>query len=177
MTPFVTHRTAVIPLPSRRAWLPVDTLAARAEHTQGSLALSYSLPAGLSAHPRTTALVLLPHGTPKGCTAGMEVWAATFIQAVVEVIASDRPLAQMVRWTSRRVYADIAQRQRWVARHRGSSGVRSKRHQVATVRVCQPFAGCAEVAARVVFGRRSRAVAARLDMVNDRWVCTAITFG
>jgi hypothetical protein len=29
----------------------------------------------------------------------------------------------------------------------------------------------------VTFGARSRAVAARLDYVNGRWLCTAISFG
>lgn len=171
-----------LPLPTRRAWLPIDSLdRSRADggggYTQGALALSYPLPGGVTAAPQTTALVVVPHGTPTSPDGEMETWAATFIQAVVEVIASDRPLTQLIRWTNRRVYAEIAERQRQVARHRGATGVRSARHHVATVRVCRPFTGCAEVAARVTFGPRSRAVAARLDYIHGRWLCTAIRFG
>jgi fermentation-respiration switch protein FrsA (DUF1100 family) len=166
-----------LPLPGRRGWLPVDSLSQPAEYTQGSLALSYRLPAGVSADPQTTALVLLPHGARDGSGGTMEAWAARFIQAVIEVIASDRPVSQLVRWTSRRVYADIAERQRRVAEHRRARATRSCRQHVATVRVSRPTGGCAEVAARVTFGARSRAVAARLDYVNGRWLCTAISFG
>ena len=179
MTLSLSRPTSVLPLPlpGRRAWLPVDSLRGRAEYTQGALALSYPLPEGLTADPQTTALVVVAHGARNGSGGGTEAWAATFIQAVIEVIASDRPVTQLVRWTSRPVYIEIAQRQRHVARHRSATGVRSNRQQVATVRVCRPLEGCAEVAARVTFGPRSRAVAARLDYVNDRWVCTAISFG
>jgi len=175
----LVQATSVQPLPlrNRRAWLPIDSLADRGSYTQGSLALSYPLPGGVTADPRTTALVVVPHGTQAHDGAGMEAWAASFIQAVVEVIAGDRPVTQLVRWTSRGVYAEITQRQRRVARHRSAAGMRTSRQHVATVRVCRPAAGCAEVAARVTFGPRSRAVAARLDYVHGRWLCTAIRFG
>jgi hypothetical protein len=166
-----------MPLPVRRTWLPADGLESSPGYTQGALALTYPMTHGTSADPRTTALVVVPHGGGYGSTAGMEAWAATFMQAIVEVIASDRPVTQLVRWTSRRVYAEIVQRQRRVARHRSAATTRSSRQHVATVRVCRPAEGCAEVAARVTFGARSRAIAARLEYVRDRWMCTAIDFG
>jgi uncharacterized protein DUF6459 len=166
-----------IPLPGRRTWRPVDSLHRPSDYAQGALALSYSLPAGTSAHPEATALVVLPHGTTQGRHDDMEAWAAAFVQAVVEVIASDRPVTQLVRWTNRRVYTEIAERQRRVAQHRTPAASRTTRHHVATVRVCRPGPDCAEVAARVTFGPRSRAVAARLDYRGDRWMCTAIDFG
>ena len=163
-----------MPLPARRDWLAADSLNRSAGYTQGALALSYPMTPGTSADPRTTALVVVPHGARHGSDGGMEAWAATFIQAIVEVIASDRPVTQLVRWTNRRVYAEILQRQRRVARHRSPTATRSSRQHVATVRVCRPAEGCAEVAARVTFGPRSRAIAARLEYVKDRWMCTAI---
>ncbi len=178
MNTSTSHPTALrpVPLPGRRTWQPADSLGPPSEYTQGALALTYPLAAGTAADPQTTALVLVPHGARPGTNAGMEAWAATFIQAVVEVIASDRPVSQLVRWTSRRVYAEIAGRQRRVARHRGTTATRSCRQHVATVRVYRPTGASAEVAARVIFGPRSRAVAARLDYVNGRWLCTAISF-
>lgn len=165
-----------MPLPARRVWLPADSLNRSAGYTQGALALSYPMTPEMTADPQTTALVVVPHGARHGSSGGMEAWAATFIQAIVEVIASDRPVTQLVRWTSRRVYAEIMHRQRRVAQHRGTTATRSCRQHVATVRVCRPGENCAEVAARVVFGPRSRAIAARLDYVNGRWMCTAIAF-
>ena len=166
-----------VPLPARRTWLPADSLTGPAQYTQGALALSYPLTHQTASDPQTTALVVVPHGARHGSSGGIEAWAATFIQAIVEVIASDRPVTQLVRWTSRRVYLEISRRQRLVAQHRGATGVRSSRQHVATVRVCRPAEGCAEVAARVVFGPRSRAVAARLDYIKGRWICTAILLG
>jgi uncharacterized protein DUF6459 len=181
MAPSMTHPASLkplpLPLPGRRAWRPIDSLDQPAGYTQGALALSYPLTAGTNADPQTTALVVVAHGDQRDQHGDMEVWAATFIQAVVEVIASDRPLTQLIRWTSRPVYAQIMQRQRRVAQHRSNTGTRSSRQHVATVRVFRPTAGCAEIAARVTFGPRSRAVAARLDYVNERWLCTAISLG
>lgn len=168
---------APVPMPGRRTWRPVDSLHRRSDYTQSTFALSYPMQTGAPADPQTSALVVVPHGGTHGSTGGMEAWAATFVQAVVEVIASDRPVTQLIRWTSRRVYAEISQRQRRVAQHRSATSTRSCRQHVATVRICRPAAGSAEVAARVVFGPRSRAVAVRLDYVNGRWMCTAICFG
>lgn len=170
----LVHR---LPLAKHRTWQQVDGLGGAGQHTQGALALTYPLPAGLEAEPRPSALVVVPHGAQATATAGSEAWAATFIQAVVEVIASDRPLTQLVRWTNRAVYADIAKRQKVVARHKGSTRLRPSRQQVATVRVSRPAPGCAEIAARITIGARSRAVAARLDYLQDRWLCTDIQFG
>ena len=34
-----------------------------------------------------------------------------------------------------------------------------------------------EASAHVRYGRRSRAVAARFEVVRDRWQCVALTFG
>ncbi|MDX6296174.1 MAG: hypothetical protein QOI51_31 [Nocardioidaceae bacterium] len=179
MTPLARPNPVVqrLPLSAHRSWQPVDGLADPASFTQGALALRYPLAAGIETDPYSKALVVVPHATRSAGQPTAEAWAVTFIQAVVEVIASDRPLTQLIRWTSRLVYADIAGRRRVVARHRTTAGVRASRQQVATVRVCQPTSRSAEVAARITFSGRSRAIAARLDYENDRWLCTAICFG
>jgi hypothetical protein len=105
-----------------------------------------------------------------------EVWAARFLQAVVEVLASDRPLTQLIRWTDPAVYAEIARRRQLLAT-RAARTSRSGRAHVATVHICHPTVETAEVSARVTTGRRSRAIAARLDLRRERWLCTAIQFG
>lgn len=163
--------------PGRRAWRPADSLPDAPQYSQGALALSYPLPGGIPARPRSDALLLLTPRSRGDGAGGTESWAALFVQAALEVIACDRPLSQLVRWTSREVYADIARRRHLVARHRGSTGLRPSRQQVATVHVCEPDEGCAEVAARVMLGSRSRAIAARFEYLRGRWVCTAIRFG
>jgi len=140
-----------------------------ARFTQGSLALTY---------PRQSEPVpplRLVAGDES--SAGPERWAAGFLQAVIEVVSSDRSPTQLARWTSRRVFADLSDRHHRVAAERASRTVRAARHQVASVHVCALGDEVMEVSARVVTGRRSRAVAARFELRHERWVCTELVFG
>lgn len=105
-------------------------------------------------------------------------WSARFAQALVEVLGGDRPLTQLLRWTSERVYCDIDRRLRLL---HGTSGAahrrRTVRPQVRSVHVCHPTATSAEVSVHVRHGRRSRALAARLELRGGRWQCTALQLG
>ncbi len=147
-------------------------------YVQGTLALRFELPGGLSAVPEAPALrVVHEEDCPQAPPA--QEWAGRFVQAVIEVISCQRPLTQLVRWTSESVYDEIATRKETVAAHLRDRQEprRSSRHQVASVHVAHPGGDVAEVSARVRLGRRSRAIAARLDLHRGRWMCTAISFG
>lgn len=150
---------------------------AEASCTQGALALTYTLPNGLPAEPRPP-LMIVPDPAADAPPSA-EAWAGTFLQAVVEAVSNDRPVAQLARWTSSRVYADLDARRKRVADQLSSSGKghRIGRHHVASVRVCQVDLAIAEVSGRVVTGRRSRALAARLEFLQSRWMCTELVFG
>jgi Family of unknown function (DUF6459) len=148
-------------------------------YTQGALALTYPLPSGLDSvpHSRALAVVTSVPGEPGDENAPQaDGWAARFVQAVLEVLTGDRPITQLIRWTDEDVYDELSRRLDVLQARRRGVPVRSGRHQVATVHVWQVSEGRAEVAARVTNGRRSRAVAARLDLHRGRWVCTAIQF-
>jgi hypothetical protein len=135
------------------------------------------LAAGVEAEPTSNALSIVS-GEPGagGPAPDPRSWVSRFLQAVVEVVANERPLTQLARWTDAEVFAEIAERRQRVAAHR--AGARSRSRQVvATVHISMPHHGVAEVAARVTAGMRSRAIAARLDYQRGRWLCTAITFG
>ncbi len=164
-----------------RIWRPIDSRRRGETHrqySQGSLALTYPLTSGLTAEPRSSALTVVQDRPPaQTCIPDPEVWAARFLQAVVEVVSSDRPLSQLARWTSSSVFDEVLRRQQLVAAHRNRAATRSGRVQVATVHIFQASADTAEVAARVKSGQRSRAMAARLEYDRDRWQCTAIVFG
>lgn len=164
-----------------RVWQPIDTrgnASTPKQYLQGSLALSYPLNNGLDASPRSAALTLVQNRTASDTTiADPEHWAARFLQAVVEVVSSDRPLSQLARWTNSSVFEEILRRQKIVSTSRSRAATRSARVQVATVHICQVSTEVAEVAARVKSGQRSRAIAARLEYNRDRWQCTAIEFG
>lgn len=108
----------------------------------------------------------------------VQAWAARFAQAVVEVLGGDRPLSQLVRWTSQRVHAELERRLSLLAHTATASRrMRAVRPQVRSVHVCRPTAEAAEVSVHVRHGPRSRAIAARLELVDGRWQCTALQLG
>src|SRR5690242_8499268 len=63
-----------------------------------------------------------------------EQFAARIVQAVVEIVGGDRPVSQLLRWTSPVVYQDLGRRAQVVARavgkRPGQGGVQGIRPQV-----------------------------------------------
>ena len=105
-------------------------------------------------------------------------WAARFAQAVVEVLGGDRPLQQMLRWTSQRVYGELERRLAILSRTQDAGRrMRTVRPQVRSVHVFHPTPLSAEVSVHVRHGQRSRAIAARLEHCGGRWQCTALQLG
>lgn len=166
----------VQPLRARGPWQTTSRLPAPTEYVQGALALSYPLDTRPDSPPADPQSALPRRTRGRTQSSALEGWSAAFVQAVIEVISSDRPPTQLMRWTSRGVYLDVLRRRQRCAR-RLAPGRQLGRQQVATVRVSQPDTTSAEVSARVVAGSRSRAIAARLDLVRGRWQCTALAFG
>ena len=109
--------------------------------------------------------------------AELKAWTACFAQGVIESIGGDRPVSQLLRWTSRRVYQDLERRVQLVQLARPAGRTRVIRPQVRSVHVCQPEPGVAEVSVHVRHGGRSRALAARIELRKERWVCTALELG
>jgi hypothetical protein len=109
-----------------------------------------------------------------------ERFSGRIVQAVVEIVGGDRPVSQVLRWTSPSVYQDLGRRAQLVARavgrRPGQGGIQGTRPQVVAVHTCFVAAEVAEVSAHVRYGRRSRAVAARFELRRDRWMCTALEF-
>lgn len=143
----------------------------------GALALQVPSPEGtVRGLPETPELRLVT-GSRTGPD-DVKIWAARFAQAVVEVLGGDRPLAQLVRWTSPRVYVELERRLRLLGRTSDAGRRRrSIRPQVRSVHVCHPTPECAEVSVHVRYGERSRAIAARLELSAGRWQCTALQLG
>lgn len=166
-------------------------------YVQGTLALDYLLPTGLPAVPQLTAdLRLLPARRPgrAGLAGGPDDdpadydgpqptgtaelpdparWAARLGQALLEVAAADRPVTQLMRWTSAPVYAALVdcyapRARRSVTRRRVVVDER-----VRTVHLCQPADGIVEASLLFAGRDRPRALALRLEGWDGRWVCTA----
>ncbi len=158
--------TTVVPLR-----LPVPLAA-----TQGTLALDLEPcrdvpPALLPMSVRD----LAHHERP-----AIDAWVNRFARAAVEIVGGDRPVSQLVRWTTRDVYLDLQRRALLVARaggHRpGQARVQPVRPRVMSVHTTFPDDDVAECSVHVRYGRRSRAVAARFERRATRWVCTALDF-
>ena len=75
---------------------------------QGTLALDLDALPPPALEPPATHLALAP--TPTDPADDVRRWAGRFAQAVVEVTGGDRPLTQLLRWTSTSVYQDLARR-------------------------------------------------------------------
>jgi len=164
----MTHRPKhqrVVPL---RRPVPVATV-------QGTLALEL----GGAGEPYEPPLTAVPDPTDPG-RHELESWAPRFAQAAVEIAGGDRPIAQLLRWTSPEVYEDLARRAQVVrtAVLRDSSAVRVQqvRPLVESSHTCWLDEYVAEVSVRVRYGRRSRAVALRFEQRSGRWVAVAVEF-
>jgi hypothetical protein len=146
----------------------------------------------------TLALALLPRQAPPATTSGgarpgaavvpidrrlrrtIEEWTHRFAQAAVEIVGGDRPASQLIRWTSSDVYADLHRRALLVARaggHQpGLARVQPVRPRVQSVHACFISDAIVECGVHVRYGDRSRAVAARFERIDQRWICTALDF-
>ncbi|MVA77410.1 hypothetical protein GC722_15475 [Auraticoccus sp. F435] len=98
--------------------------------------------------------------------------AAALVRLVLESLAGRRPAAQLSRWFSEEVLAELAV-QRGLRR-------RSRRHPdvvVHSVRVQHPLPAVAEASIHLRGPDRSLAWAMRLEATSRRWLCTGLELG
>lgn len=155
------------------------------------------LPVPVAATQGTLALALLPRSEPPrptgeahaGATvvpidrrqqAAVEEWTRRVAQAAVEIVGGDRPVSQLLRWTLPEVYDDLRRRALLVARaggHQpGLARVQPVRPRVLSVHTCFIRPDAVEAAVHVRYGQRSRALAARFERIEQRWLCAALDF-
>jgi hypothetical protein len=104
----------------------------------------------------------------------LEGFAHRFASALVEVMGGDRGPSQLLRWTSESVHADLSRRVALLHRTTPNDRrVRRLRSQVQSIHLYCPSPSAAEVSIHVRRGQRSRAIAARLELVEGRWTCVA----
>lgn len=111
----------------------------------------------------------------------LEVWIGRVVQAAVEIVGGDRPISQAVRWTTSRVYQQLGRRATHLGRVGGYSPgvgrVQRVRPRVTGVMTSSPDEGIVDAAITVRTGQRVRAVAARFERLEDRWICSVLDFG
>ena len=176
----------------RPAYAVTRTIRTRPSAVQGTLALEWQLPGEVDAVPTTDRSLRLVTREPAldldtdpavavVATSRTELpdpgpWTAQLVQAVLEVLAHERPRHQLVRWLTPEVYADLgvhlaASPARPPAGR--SPGGRARR-TVSSIHVSEPADGVVEASAVVIGGRRARAVAVRLEGWDGRWRCTRL---
>lgn len=110
----------------------------------------------------------------------LDAWVGRFGQAAVEIVGGDRPVTQLLRWTSAAVYAELERRAELVGRagrHRpGQARVQPVRPKVVSVHSFFVTPLVVETSVHVRYGMRSRALAARFEASDGRWICTALQF-
>jgi hypothetical protein len=106
-------------------------------------------------------------------------WSALLAPAVIQVLLTQRPIAQLNRWLADDVLAEVSRLQR---RRRGAGHRAIVPVVLRSVRVQHPGPDAAEVAAHLMIGTRSAALALRLEATaagptGGRWLCTVLDFG
>jgi hypothetical protein len=101
-------------------------------------------------------------------------WSAKLALAIIQALTGQRPAAQLNRWVVDEVLAAISMYQRRSLRTHGRIAVPAA---LRSIRVQHPDPEVAEVSAHVVIGKRSAAMAFRLEALGDRWLCTALELG
>ncbi|KRB79259.1 hypothetical protein ASE01_23395 [Nocardioides sp. Root190] len=152
--------------------------------TQGTLALALLPRQGPPATPPRSSGATRPGAAvvpiDRRLRRTIEEWTHRFTQAAVEIVGGDRPVTQLVRWTSPDVYADLRLRAHLVARaggHQpGLARVQPVRPRVLSVHACFVTEQVVECGVHVRHGERSRAVAVRFERRGQRWICTALDF-
>jgi hypothetical protein len=94
--------------------------------------------------------------------------------AIIQALLGQRSVAQLNRWMVEEVLAAISLSQRRNLKMRGRIAVPTA---LRSVRVQHPGPEIAEVSAHVAIGKRSVAMAFRLEALGDRWLCTALELG
>ncbi len=112
----------------------------------------------------------------------LERWARRYGQAVAEIATGDRPAAQVIRWSTPRVYDDLVRRALLVARANNRPASIGRQRRVVSrpvlrgVHISFVAGHVVEASFVVKYGERSRAIAARFEVLDDRWQCSALEF-
>ena len=101
-------------------------------------------------------------------------WSTTLALALTQSLVGLRPVAQLNRWVAEEVLVAISIHQRRSLSQHGRIAVPTA---LRSVRVQHPDPEVAEVSAHLAIGKRSVAMAFRLEALGDRWLCTALELG
>ncbi len=106
---------------------------------------------------------------------GFEKWSWRYLQTAVEIAGGGRPAAQLLRWSRPVVYNELGRLAQSAARRQRPEGHPCP--QLVTLHSSFVSRMTCEVTARVRYGDRYRALAARFELLEGRMQCTALELG
>lgn len=105
-----------------------------------------------------------PNPSPLSELPNLERWTLTYVVTVIEVMAGRRPVQQIARSTHRFTYNSILR----------SIGSVKEVPKIRKIHRNQPIEGVVELTAVLIFKDRVRALAARFEGVDRKWLCTEL---
>jgi hypothetical protein len=93
-----------------------------------------------------------------------DIWAERFVILALEVMAGSRPIAQMSRWCSRKVFAYLIE----------NIHPKKSMPKLGKLHIGKPNEECMEVVLLLHSPVRKRALVARFEALDGRWLCTCL---
>jgi hypothetical protein len=93
-------------------------------------------------------------------------WTRAYLISVIEILSGRRPVTQIARSTHRFIYNNIAKQVGTLSKSPNSAPKLRRIHR------SEPIEGVIELTATLSIDSRVRAIAARFEGVDHRWVCT-----
>lgn len=92
-------------------------------------------------------------------------WTLTYLITALEIMAARRPASQIARTTHRYTYNSILTQ----------VGSLKEVPKIKSIRRSQPIVGVVELNATLMFKERIRALVARFEGVDHKWLCTELS--
>ena len=93
-----------------------------------------------------------------------DIWAERFVILALEVMAGSRPIAQLSRWCSRKVFTYLIE----------NIHPKKTMPKLGRLHISKPAEECMEVALLLHSPVRKRALIARFEAVDGRWLCAVL---
>jgi hypothetical protein len=106
--------------------------------------------------PTASSLSELPNATR---------WTLTYLITALEIMAARRPASQVARTTHRYTYNCLLTQ----------VGSLKEVPKIKSIRRSQPIVGVVELSATLIFKERIRALVARFEGVDHKWLCTELS--
>ena len=93
-----------------------------------------------------------------------DLWAERFVILALEVMGGVRPIAQLSRWCSRKVFTYLIK----------NTHPKKSIPKLGKLHISKPTEECMEVVLLLHSPVRKRALMARFDALDGRWLCTCL---